>query len=83
MAGVGAMFTGLRVAGAEDDGFRDRSTSAVSRSGTLQQSGCREQTTLGRWLAVLSVEGEAEWVMGELGTVFGRPRNLRFSPAPS
>ena len=83
MAGVGAMFTGLRVAGAEDDGFRDRSTSAVSRSGTLQQSGCREQTTLGRWLAVLSVEGEAEWVMGELSAVFGRPRSLRNSSAPS
>jgi hypothetical protein len=40
MAGVGAMFTGLRVAGAEDDGFRARSPSAVPRSGTLQQSVC-------------------------------------------
>ena len=83
MAGFGEVLDRPIVAGAEDDGFRDRSTSAVSRSGTLQQSGCREQTTLGRWLAVLSVEGEAEWVMGELTAVFGRPRSLRNSSAPS
>ena len=40
MAGVGAMFIGPRVAGPEDDGFRARSTSAVPRSGILQQSVC-------------------------------------------
>ncbi len=55
MAGVGAMFTGPRVAGAEDDGFRARSTSAVPRSATLQQSGCRVRTTVSRLWSSLSV----------------------------
>jgi hypothetical protein len=40
MAGVGATFNSPRVAGAEDDGFRARSTSAAPRSRTLQQSVC-------------------------------------------
>jgi hypothetical protein len=56
MAGVGAMFNGLRVAGAEDDGFRARSNSAVPRSGTLQQSGCRARMTLSRCLSAVSAE---------------------------
>jgi hypothetical protein len=56
MAGVGAMFTGLRVAGAEGDGFRARSTLAMSQSGILQQSGCGARTALGRCLSAVSFE---------------------------
>jgi hypothetical protein len=56
MAGFGAMFNSPRVAGAEGDGFRARSTSAVPRSGTLQQSVCRARMTLSCCLPAVSVE---------------------------
>lgn len=56
MAGVGATFNSPRVAGAEDDGFRARSTSAEPRSGTIQELGCRARMTLSCCLPAVSVE---------------------------
>ena len=56
MAGFGEVLDRPRVAGAEDDGFRARSTSAAPRSGTLQQSGCRARMTLSRCLSAVSAE---------------------------
>ena len=56
MAGIREVFDRPRLAGAEDDGFRARSTSAVPRSGTLQQSGCGVRTTLGRCQSAVSFE---------------------------
>lgn len=44
------------VAGAEEDGFRARSPSAVPRSGTLQQSRYGVRTTLGRCQLAVSFE---------------------------
>ena len=56
MAGIREVFDRPRLAGAKDDGFRARSTSAVPRSGSRQQSGCRARTTLSRRWSSLSVE---------------------------
>jgi len=56
MAGFREVFDRPGVAGAEDDGFRARSTSAMSKSGILQQSGCGARTALGRCLSAVSFE---------------------------
>ena len=68
MAGFGEVFDRPRVAGAEDDGFRARSTSAVPRSGTFHQSGCRARTTPGRCLSRFQLK-KFHFLMGRVPRV--------------
>ncbi len=56
MGRVREVIDSARVAGAEGDGFRARSTLAMSQSGILQQSGCGARTALGRCLSAVSFE---------------------------
>jgi len=56
MAGVRDVFDRRRVADAEDDGFRARSTPAVPRQALSGSRKCRDRTNLGSCLTTVSFE---------------------------
>jgi hypothetical protein len=56
MAGIREVFDRPRLAGAEDDGFRARSTSAVPRQALSRSRKCGDRTNLGSCLTTVSFE---------------------------